>query len=154
MIYILVDSMHIVLKIAFVCIHNSCRSQIAEALCKRLASDVFECYSAGTNPGSEIDPIATKLVSEHFGVDMASTQHPKTLSEIPSVDIVVTMGCIDGCPAVYCDHHEDWGLPDPSGGSEDEYLTIIRRIENCIVDIRTRAVEGRLNMKTKMGRLV
>ena len=80
-------------KVAFVCVHNSCRSQIAEALGKLLAADVFDSYSAGTETKPQINQDAVRLVKQLYGVDMEQTQHSKLLSDIPPVDVVVTMVC-------------------------------------------------------------
>ncbi|MDK2799665.1 MAG: hypothetical protein PWP27_2022 [Clostridiales bacterium] len=102
-------------KVAFVCVHNSCRSQMAEGWAKKLGSDVLEAYSAGTENYPEVKPLAVQVMEE-AGVDM-SEHHPKLLSDIPAeVDILITMGCNVECPFVPCSHREDWGLTDPSGG--------------------------------------
>ena len=79
-------------KVAFICVHNSCRSQIAEALGKLLASDVFESYSAGTEMMPQINQDAVRLMKRLYGIDMEQTQRSKLLSELPEVDIVITMG--------------------------------------------------------------
>lgn len=103
------------LKVAFVCVHNSCRSQMAEGWAKKLGSDVFEVYSAGTENYPEVKPLAVEVMEE-AGVDM-SEHHPKLLTDIPeSLDILITMGCNVVCPFVPNKHFEDWGLEDPSGG--------------------------------------
>ena len=94
-------------KVAFICVHNSCRSQMAEALGKLLASDTFESYSAGTEIGAQINPDAVRIIKQLYGVDMERTQHPKLLSELPAVDVVVTMGCNVQCPALPCKFRED-----------------------------------------------
>ena len=122
-------------KVAFICEHNSCRSQIAEALGKKLASDVFESYSAGTETKPKIDQEAVRLMKEIYGIDMEKTQHSKLLEEIPPVEIVVTMGCNVECPFLPCDHREDWGLDDPTGKSEDEYRKTIKIIEEKILGL-------------------
>ncbi|MCT4632002.1 MAG: arsenate reductase ArsC [Firmicutes bacterium] len=102
-------------KVAFVCVHNSCRSQMAEGWAKHLGSDVIEAYSAGTENYPEVKPLAVKVMEE-AGVDM-SEHKPKLLTDIPEeVDILITMGCNVVCPFVPCKHSEDWGLEDPSGG--------------------------------------
>ncbi|MFR8003384.1 MAG: arsenate reductase ArsC [Hydrogeniiclostridium sp.] len=102
-------------KVAFVCVHNSCRSQIAEALGKHLAVDVFESYSAGTETKPQINQEAVRLMKKLYGIDMEETQYSKLLSEIPEVDVVITMGCNVQCPMLSCKHREDWGLDDPTG---------------------------------------
>ncbi|MEG2770677.1 MAG: arsenate reductase ArsC, partial [Oscillospiraceae bacterium] len=87
-------------KVAFICVHNSCRSQIAECLGKYLASDVFESYSAGTQTKPQINQTAVRLIKKLYGIDMEQTQHSKLLCELPPVDIVVTMGCNVACPVL------------------------------------------------------
>ena len=125
-------------KVAFICVHNSCRSQIAEALGKKLASDVFESYSAGTETKPRINQDAVRLMKQVHGIDMEETQHSKLLSHIPEVDVVVTMGCNVQCPFLPCSHREDWGLEDPSGKCDEAYLKTIRLIEEKVLDLRER----------------
>jgi len=125
-------------KVAFICVHNSCRSQIAEALGKKLASDVFESYSAGTETKPRINPDAVRLLKATHGIDMEATQRSKLLSEIPTVDVVVTMGCNVRCPHLPCSHREDWGLEDPSGREDAAFLQTIRLIEEKVLDLRER----------------
>jgi len=128
-------------KVAFICVHNSCRSQIAEALGKKLASDVVESFSAGTETKPKIDQEAVRLMKEIYGIDMEKTQHSKLLEEIPPVEIVVTMGCNVECPFLPCDHREDWGLDDPTGKSEDEYRKTIKLIEEKIIQLKKQVLE-------------
>ena len=88
-------------KVAFICVHNSCRSQIAEALGKHLAGDVFESYSAGTETKPQINQDAVRLMKEIYGIDMERNgQRSKLISEIPEVDIAISMGCNVGCPFI------------------------------------------------------
>lgn len=121
------------IKVAFICVHNSCRSQIAEALGKYLASDVFQSYSAGTETKPQINQDAVRLVKQLYNIDMEATQHSKLLSDIPPVDVVVTMGCIVECPYLPCKHREDWGLDDLTGKSDEEFIEVIQRIESNIL---------------------
>ena len=125
-------------KIAFICVHNSCRSQIAEALCKHLASDVFESYSAGTAPRTRINPDAVRLLKRLYGIDMEKGQHPKLLSDIPAPDLVVTMGCDVQCPSLPGEERTDWGLDDPTGKSDDEFASVILATEEKIRDAARR----------------
>lgn len=120
-------------KIAFICVHNSCRSQIAEALSKHLAGDAFESYSAGTQIKPQINQDAVRLMKKLYGIDMEKTQRPKLLSEIPPVDVVITMGCNVDCPYLPCKHREDWGLEDPTGKNDEEFVAVIRVIERKII---------------------
>lgn len=120
------------LKVAFVCVHNSCRSQIAEAFGKQLASDVFESYSAGTETKPEINQDAVRLMKEWYQIDMEKTQYSKLLSDIPPIDIVITMGCNVQCPTLPCIHREDWGIEDPTGKSEEAFLKVMRQIREKI----------------------
>ena len=114
-------------KVAFICVHNSCRSQIAEALGRHLAPDVFESYSAGTKPGPQINQDAVRLMKQIYGIDMEKTQYSKLLSDIPAVDVVVTMGCNVRCP--------DWGLEDPTGAGDEAFIETIREIHTKIVEL-------------------
>ena len=122
-------------KVAFICTHNSCRSQIAEALGKYFAPDVFESFSAGTELKDHINPDAVRLLKQLYGIDMELTQHPKLLSDIPPVDVVITMGCGVQCPYLPSKRREDWGLSDPSGKSDEDFLEIIRTIESKIQEL-------------------
>ena len=125
-------------KVAFICVHNSCRSQIAEALGKKLASDVFESYSAGTETKPRINQDAVRLMRQVHGIDMEATQRSKLLSDIPQVDVVITMGCNVQCPFLPCSHREDWGLEDPSGKPDEAFLETIRRIEEKVLNLKAR----------------
>ena len=125
-------------KVAFICVHKSCRSQIAEALGRKLASDVFESYSAGTETKPRINQDAVRLMKTIHGIDMEATQYSKLLSDIPPVDVVITMGCNVQCPFLPCSHREDWGLEDPTGKDDEAFVATIRAIEEKIVDLKSR----------------
>lgn len=125
-------------KVAFVCTHNSCRSQMAEAISNIMASDTFEAFSAGTKIKKQINSDAVQVIQKLYGVDMTQNQHPKLLSEIPSADIVVTMGCGVRCPCLPCKHREDWGLEDPTGKGEDDFIRTAKIIEDKISDLKNR----------------
>lgn len=131
-------------KVAFICVHNSCRSQMAEALGKKLCADAFESYSAGTETKPQINPDAVRLMKQVHGIDMEQTQYSKLLSELPEIDIVITMGCNVQCPFLPCSHREDWGLDDPSGKEDEAFLCTIRRIEEKLLDLKWRIVSGEL----------
>jgi arsenate reductase len=127
-----------VIKVAFICVHNSCRSQIAEALGKYLAGDTFESYSAGTDTKPQINQDAVRLMKQLYGIDMEATQRSKFLSDIPSVDVVVTMGCNVECPYLPCKHREDWGLDDPTDKNDEEFIKVIRQIESKMLSLKER----------------
>lgn len=133
--------MHQKPKVAFVCVHNSCRSQIAEALGRQLAADVFDSYSAGTETKPQINQDAVRLMKQLYGVDMEQNQYSKLLSEIPPVDIVITMGCNVSCPSLPCRYREDWGLDDPTGKEDDIFLDVIQSIEKKVYDLKSRAYD-------------
>ena len=122
-------------KVAFICVHNSCRSQIAEALGRHLAPDVFESYSAGTEPEPQINQDAVRLMKQIYGIDMEKTQYSKLLSDIPPVDVVVTMGCNVRCPFLPCTERFDWGLEDPTGAGDEAFIGTIREIHTKIVEL-------------------
>jgi len=122
-------------KVGFICVHNSCRSQIAEALGKHYAADFFKSYSAGTHTKDKINPDAVRIMKAKYGIDMEKTQQPKLLENIPYVDIVITMGCNVSCPLLPCKHMDDWGIEDPTGKSDDEFLKIIAKIERKIMEL-------------------
>lgn len=130
-----------VVKVAFVCVHNSCRSQIAEALGKRLACDVFESYSAGTETKPQINQDAVRLMKQKYQIDMEKTQYSKLLSDIPPVDVVITMGCNVDCPNLPCKYREDWGLEDPTGKSDEEFTYTIQQIHTKIIQLSKRIQE-------------
>lgn len=125
-------------KVAFICVHNSCRSQMAEALGKQLAADAFESYSAGTHTKPQINQDAVRVMKELYGIDMEKAQYSKKLEEIPPVDIVVTMGCNVECPFLPCRYREDWGLDDPTGQSDEAFVATAKLIEQKILDLKQR----------------
>ena len=98
-------------KIAFVCVHNSCRSQMAEAFARVYGAGIIDVYSAGTEDYPEVKPLA-KNVMEEIGISL-DHQYPKKLDDIPVPDVLITMGCEAKCPWVPNEHQEDWGLDDP-----------------------------------------
>ena len=133
------------IKVGFICVHNSCRSQMAEAISKLIASDVYDAYSAGTETKPEINQDAVRIIKDLYDVDMNASQHSKTTDEIPELDIVITMGCEVDCPWLESKHREDWGLDDPSG-KEDKYFietaqTIHSKIEDLIQRIENKEIE-------------
>ena len=134
-------------KVAFVCVHNSCRSQMAEALGKHFASDVFESYSAGTETKPKINQDAVRLIKDIYHIDMEATQTSKLITEIPEVDVVITMGCNVVCPFVPNQHQEDWGLDDPSGKSDEEFKIIIDTIENNVKRLAERIQNNEIQIQ-------
>ena len=129
-------------NVAFVCVHNSCRSQMAEALGKKLCADTFASYSAGTETKPRINQDAVRLMKQVHGIDMEKEQYSKLLSELPEIDIVITMGCNVHCPFLPCSHREDWGLEDPSGKEDESFLYTMQRIEEKVLDLKRRIQEG------------
>lgn len=121
--------------VAFVCVHNSCRSQMAEALGRHLAADAFTSCSAGTETVPRINPDAVRLMKEIYGIDMKD-QYSKTLDKLPPVDVLITMGCNVQCPALPCRRREDWGLEDPTGKSDEEFRKVIAVIEEKVLALR------------------
>ena len=126
-------------KVAFICVHNSCRSQMAEALGKHFAGELLEFYSAGTEVKDQINQDAVRIIKQLYSIDMELEQHPKLLSDLPPLDIVVTMGCNVQCPYLPCKHREDWGLDDPTGKGDQAFIETARIIEEKINDLKVRA---------------
>lgn len=129
-------------KVAFICVHNSCRSQIAEALGKYIASDIFESYSAGTEIKPQINQDAVRLMKEIYQLDMEKSQYSKLLKDIPVVDIVITMGCNVNCPYLPCKYREDWGLDDPTGKNDIEFANVIFTIQSKIGELVKKIENG------------
>ena len=125
-------------KVAFICVHNSCRSQIAEALGTLLAGDVFESYSAGTQTKPRIDQDAVRLMKELYGIDMEQTQRPKSFSDIPEPDIAISMGCTVGCPCIGRPFDDHWGLDDPTGKGDEAFKRAIDEIRARILELKQR----------------
>lgn len=123
-------------KVAFICVHNSCRSQIAEAFGKALAGDVFESYSAGTETKPEINQDAVRLMKELYGIDMEKTQYSKLISDIPEPDIAISMGCNVACPWIGRPFDDNWGLDDPTGKSDEEFQTVIEAIRKNVLALK------------------
>ena len=131
-------------KVAFICVHNSCRSQIAEALGKHLAGDVFESYSAGTEVKPRINQDAVRLMKEIYGIDMeANGQYSKLISEIPDPDIAISMGCNVKCPFIGRPFDDNWGLQDPTGQNDETFKIVIKEIEVDIINLKN-------NLKNKI----
>lgn len=126
------------LKVAFICVHNSCRSQMAEALGKLYEGEVFESYSAGTQLRPTINQDAVRIINELYNIDMNETQKSKLLGDIPEVDIVIKMGCNVVCPILPGKHIEDWGLEDPTGKSDEEFIKTAKIIEEKIKNLAKR----------------
>lgn len=127
--------------VAFICVHNSCRSQIAEALGKHLASDVFVSCSAGSETKPKINPDAVRLMKALYGIDMEKDQYSKTFNQIPEPDIAISMGCDVGCPYIGREFDENWNLDDPTGKSDEAFITVIREIGKRVLQLKQQLAE-------------
>jgi len=125
-------------RLLFVCIENSCRSQIAEAFARIHGKGKFEVYSAGSRPSGKINQKAIESMRE-VGYDLAP-HDSKSLAAIPSVeyDFVVTMGCGDECPFVRARQREDWNIQDPKSLPPDQFRKIRDEIEMNVREILLR----------------
>jgi len=136
------------LKVAFVCVHNSCRSQMAEAITKELASDFFEAYSAGTETKPQINPDAVRIIKDLYKVDMSVTQKSKLLDDIPQeLDVLVTMGCNVECPFIPTQHREDWGLDDPTGLPDEAFYHTAELIKEKLLSLRKNIESKKINIQ-------
>lgn len=123
-------------NVAFICVHNSCRSQIAEALGRHFASDTFDSFSAGTKIKQQINQDAVRIIKKLYGIDMEKEQYSKLIADIPSPDIAISMGCNVGCPFIGRPFDDNWGLDDPTGKSDEEFETVIKQIEDKILCLK------------------
>lgn len=128
-------------KVAFICVHNSCRSQIAEALGKHLASEVFDSYSAGTETKAQINQDAVRIMKELYGIDMEETQYSKRITAIPEPDLAISMGCNVACPYIGRPFDDNWGLEDPTGKTDEDFKVVIRQIEERVKQLRDTFIE-------------
>ena len=133
-------------KVAFICVHNSCRSQMAETLGKMFASDVFEAYSAGAELRPQINQDAVRIIKDLYKIDMNVEQKSKLLQDIPEIDIAIKMGCNVVCPFLPSKHMEDWGLDDPSGKSDEEFIKTAKAIEEKVKDLARRIKNNEISL--------
>ena len=131
-------------KVAFICVHNSCRSQMAEALAKKFAPDVIEAYSGGSETKPQINQDAVRIIKELYEIDMNESQRSKLIDELQEMDVTVKMGCNVSCPVALSDYEEDWGLEDPSGKSDEEFKKTAKIIEEKVKDLAARIKKGEL----------
>lgn len=138
------------LKVAFICVHNSCRSQMAEAISKIFAGDVYEAYSAGTETKDKINQDAVKIMKELYNVDMEESQSSKLIDTLPTIDIVITMGCNVDCPWLPSRHREDWGLDDPTGKPIEVFIETAKTIESKVIDLADRIKKGLISLDKEL----
>lgn len=128
------------LKIAFICIHNSCRSIMAEGFAKHYGKGIIDSYSAGTEVYPGPKQMALEVMTD-AGVDMSHASS-KLISDIPEADIVITMGCGVECPYLTCSYREDWGLTDPSGGTKFDFEITRELIRTRVLELIERVQSG------------
>lgn len=131
-------------KVAFICVHNSCRSQMAEALGKYFVGDIFDSYSAGTKVKPQINQDAVRIIRDLYDIDMNKEQYSKLLDELPKIDITIKMGCNVICPIAPSDYEEDWGLEDPSGKVDEEFIKTAKIIEEKVKDLAERIKNNKI----------
>lgn len=134
-------------NVAFICVHNSCRSQIAEAIGHLCASDVFKSYSAGTEIKSKINKDAIRLLNEQYQINVVENQYPKLLKALPRIDIVVTMGCGVSCPYLPCRELIEWNIEDPTGKSDTEFVATIDEIKERVLLLKNYVKKNYINLK-------
>ena len=122
-------------KILFVCIENSCRSQIAQGFARAIGERFIEAYSAGSNPSGKVNPMAVEIMRE-VGIDL-STHTSKGFNDLPvqSFDYVVTMGCGDVCPFVPGKKQIDWHIDDPKGKDTDFFRGVREQVRENVAQL-------------------
>ena len=133
-------------RVAFICVHNSCRSQIAEAFARLRLADVCDAYSAGVAASGSLNQDAVRLMKQLYGIDLTG-QKSKTIEEIPNPDIVISLGCMDGCPYIGRGYDEDWGIPDPTGTDDETFARTIRVIEGKVAALGARLRQHKAHRK-------
>ncbi len=135
------------IKVAYVCVHNSCRSQMAEAITKVKHHDFFDAFSGGTETKPHINQDAVQTIKLLYNIDMNHTQKSKLIDDLPQdIDILITMGCNVECPTLPCKYREDWGLDDPTGSSIKIFIETAQLIEDKISDLRNRIENNTINL--------
>lgn len=105
---------------------------MAEALGRHLRGNEFDFFSAGTETKTQINQDAVRLMKQLYGIDMELSQYSKTIDRIPAPDVAISMGCDVGCPFIGRAFDDDWGLPDPTGKSDADFISVIKQIESNI----------------------
>lgn len=132
------------LKIGFVCVHNSCRSQMAEAITNLKYNQMFDACSGGTEVKDHINQGAVLAINKLYNINMEDNQHSKLISDLPKLDILITMGCNVNCPTLPAKHREDWGLDDPSGLEDYGYELTAKIIDEKIKNLEYRIKLGEI----------
>lgn len=130
------------IRVAFICVHNSCRSQIAEAISKIKYSDFFESYSGGTQVKKTINQDVADIIKQRYDLDITQSQRPKLIGELPQIDILITMGCNVNCPYLPCIHREDWGLEDPTGKGREAFEKTVHIIEEKLQNLKQFCIDN------------
>jgi protein-tyrosine-phosphatase len=122
-------------RILFICIENSCRSQIAEGYARKFGKDIFDVWSAGSKPSGKINPTAIEVMKEE-GIDLAE-QRSKSLHDLPkgSWDYLITLGCGDACPSVPAQERIDWAIPDPKNLPIEDFRTIRDLVRGQVLEL-------------------
>lgn len=129
--------------VLFVCVENSCRSQMAEGFAKEMGKGILKAYSAGSRPSGEVNPIAISVMSE-AGIDI-SRQGSKGFDslQVKKIDYVITLGCKDVCPLVPAEEHIEWNIDDPKGGSIEFFRRVRDDIRGKVADLVERIIKKR-----------
>ena len=122
-------------NILFVCIENSCRSQMAEGFARAFGEGIIEAYSAGSKPSGKVNPMAIEVMHE-VGIDI-SNNISKSFSElaVSNFDYVITMGCKDVCPIIPAYKHIEWQIDDPKGKDIDFFRKVREDISQKVSEL-------------------
>ena len=121
-------------KVVFLCVENSCRSQIAEAFANIHGKDEILAFSAGSKPSGTVNPKAVSLMKEiNYDLSMHQSIHVDKLPDV-EIDAMISMGCGDSCPTIRAKERIEWDIPDPKDMEDQDFKEVIKNIERKVLD--------------------
>ena len=121
-------------KVVFLCVENSCRSQIAEAFANIHGKDEILAFSAGSKPSGTVNSKAVSLMKEiNYDLSMHQSIHVDKLPDV-EIDAMISMGCGDSCPTIRAKERIEWDIPDPKDMKDQDFKEVIKNIERKVLD--------------------